>query len=180
MSAVIGDGEIGVGTLPARTTRSSTGREVSRHLGCIAVEVVPDRALDVGEVGGRVIDGGGRWGGDGEIGRAVDGAYGGGDGNFAGGRSGRHNRNKLGGGAGAERGGDAVEFDGVGAECGAEIRAGDGHARPYRPTGGGECGDGGDGRGCNDGSERDRNLRRVQTQLITCIERINNCVVRSG
>ena len=85
MSAVIGDGEIGVGTLPARTNRSSTGREVSRHLGCIAVEVVPDRALDVGEVGGRVVDGGGGWGGDGEIGGAIDGACGGGDGDFAGG-----------------------------------------------------------------------------------------------
>ena len=134
MSAVIGDGEIGVGTLPARTTRSSTGREVSRHLGCIAVEVVPDRALDVGEVGGRVIDGGGRWGGDGEVGRAVDGAYGGGDGNFAGGRSGRHNRNKLGGGAGAERGGDAVEFDGVGGEGRTEIGAGDNYTRPNCAT----------------------------------------------
>ena len=134
MSAVIGDGEIGVGTLPARTTRSSTGREVSRHLGCIAVEVVPDRALDVGEVGGRVIDGGGRWGGDGEVGRAVDGAYGGGDGNFAGSRTRWNNRNKLGGGAGAERGGDAVEFDGVGGEGRTKIGASDGYACPHRST----------------------------------------------
>jgi len=134
VSAVIGDGEIGVGALPARTTRSSTGREVSGHLGCIAVEVVPDRALDVGEVDGRVIDGGGRWGGDGEVARAVDGTYGGGDGNFAGSSRGRHNRNKLGGGAGAERGGDAVEFDGVGGEGRTEIGAGDNYTRPNCAT----------------------------------------------
>ena len=134
MGAACGNGEIGVGTLPARPAGGGAGGEVGGHLGRVAVEVVPNRALDVGEVSDRIVDGGGRWGGDGEVGRAVDGAYGGGDGNFAGGRSGRHNRNKLGGGAGAERGGDAVEFDGVGGEGRTEIGAGDNYTRPNCAT----------------------------------------------
>ena len=50
MGSVIGDAEIGVGALPALAAGGSAGSEVGGHLGRVAVEVVPDRALDVGKV----------------------------------------------------------------------------------------------------------------------------------
>ena len=162
---VIGDGEIGVGALPALAAGGSAGGEVGGHLGRVAVEVVPDRALDVGEVRGGVIDGGGRWGGDGEVAGAVDGAGRGGDGEFAGGRARRDDRDELGGGAGVERGGDAVEFDGVGGEGGGEVGAGNGHAVAHRAAGRGEGGDGGGGRCWVDSREGDGDLVEIVPAL---------------
>ena len=109
---MIGDGEIGVGALPARTAGGSAGGEVGGHLGRVAVEVVPDRALDVREVRSGVIDGGGWRRADREVAGAIDGAGRGGDGEFAGGGSRWDDRDELGGGAGVERGGDDAVGDG--------------------------------------------------------------------
>ena len=84
---------------------------------------------------------------------------------------------ELGGGAGVERGGDAVEFDGVGGEGGGEVGAGNGHAVAHRATRRGEGGDGGGGRCWVDSREGDGDLRGVRTGLVAGIERGDGGVV---
>ena len=91
-------------------------------------------------------------------------------GEFAGGGARGDDRDKLGGRAGVECGGDAVEFDGVGGEGGGEVGAGDGHAVAHRAAGRGEGGDGGGGRCGVDGREGDGDLGGVRAGLIAGVE----------